>query len=70
MPKIKNFFLNGEKNHTENAITLLDLINYFDYNTSLLVLEYNDSICNKKNWNKISIDENDKIEIVTIVGGG
>lgn len=70
MSKIKNFLLNGEKYRTENTITLLDLINYFDYNTSLLVLEYNNSICNKKNWNKISIDENDKIEIVTIVGGG
>jgi len=70
MPKIKNFLLNGEKYHTENTITLLDLINYFDYNTSLLVIEYNNSICNKKNWKKISINENNKIEIVTIVGGG
>jgi sulfur carrier protein len=70
MSKIKNFLLNGEKYHSESTITLLDLINYFDYNTSLLVIEYNNSICNKKNWNKISIDENDKIEIVTIVGGG
>lgn len=70
MPKIKNFLLNGEKYHTENIITLLDLINYFDYNTSLLVIEYNNSICNKKNWHKISINENNKIEIVTIVGGG
>ena len=70
MSEIKNFLLNGEKYQTKNTITLLDLINYFDYNTSLLVLEYNNSICNKKNWNKISIDENDKIEIVTIVGGG
>jgi sulfur carrier protein len=70
MSKIKNFLLNGEKYYIENTITLLDLINYFDYSTSLLVLEYNNSICNKKNWNKISIDENDKIEIVTIVGGG
>lgn len=70
MSKMKNFLLNGEKYRIESTITLLDLINYFDYNTSLLVIEYNNSICNKKNWNKISIDENDKIEIVTIVGGG
>ena len=70
MSKIQNFFLNGEKYHIENQISLLDLINYFDYNTSLLVLEYNNSICNKKNWNQIYINHNDKIEIVTIVGGG
>ena len=70
MSKIKNFFLNGEKYHIEDKISLLDLINYFDYNRSLLVLEYNNSICNKKNWNQIYINHNDKIEIVTIVGGG
>jgi thiamine biosynthesis protein ThiS len=70
MSKIKNFFLNGEKYYIKDKITLLDLINYFDYNRSLLVLEYNNSICNKKNWNKIYIHNNDTIEIVTIVGGG
>ena len=70
MSKIKNFFLNGEKYHIEDEITLLDLINYFDYNMSLLVLEYNKSICDKEKWNNIYITDNDKIEIVTIVGGG
>ena len=70
MPKSKNFFLNGEKYYIEVKVSLLELITYFNYNTSLLVLEYNNSICNKKNWNKIYINNNDKIEIVTIVGGG
>jgi sulfur carrier protein len=68
--KTKNFFLNGEKYHTEDKITLSQLIKYFNYNTALLVLEYNNSICNFKNWNNIYIKNNDKIEIVTIVGGG
>ena len=70
MPKSQNFFLNGEKYYIEAKVSLLELITYFNYNTSLLVLEYNNSICNKKNWNKIYINDNDKIEIVTIVGGG
>ncbi len=70
MPKSKIFFLNGDKYSIKDKITLLELINYFNYNTSLLVLEYNNSICNKKNWNKIYIHDDDKIEIVTIVGGG
>jgi thiamine biosynthesis protein ThiS len=70
MSKITKFFFNGEKYNIEDKITLLDLILYFDYNTSLLVLEYNNSICHKKNWNDIYIHDNDKIEIVTIVGGG
>lgn len=70
MSKIKNFFLNGEKYGIKNEINLSDLIQYFDYKKSLFVLEYNNSICNKKNWEEIYINHNDKIEIVTIVGGG
>ena len=70
MRKTKTFFLNGEEYRTINVITLLDLIYYFNYNSSLLVLEYNNFICNKENWDKIHIADKDKIEIITIVGGG
>lgn len=70
MTKFKYFFLNGQKFCTKNDLTILDMIKYFNYNVSLLVLEYNNLICNKKNWNKTFIQNNDKIEIITIVGGG
>jgi thiamine biosynthesis protein ThiS len=70
MKKMKTFFLNGEEYCTSEVINLLDLLSYFNYNSSLLVLEYNNFICNKKNWNAIFINDKDKIEIVTIVGGG
>ena len=70
MSKPKTFFLNGEKYCIEQDIHILELINYFSYNTSLLVLEYNNLICEKKNWSNILLKNNDKIEIVTIVGGG
>ena len=64
------FILNGQKYGTNDNLTLLELVKYFNYNTSLLVLEYNNFICKKKNWDKIFIQNNDTIEIVTIVGGG
>ena len=70
MIKCKYFFLNGHHYLVESELTILDLITYFNYNTSLFVLEYNRVICNQKNWNQIQIKNNDKIEIVTIVGGG
>jgi len=70
MNPIKTFFVNGKEYYTTNKISLLDLLNYFDYKSSLLVLEYNNFVCNRKNWHTISISNNDKIEIVTIVGGG
>lgn len=70
MTKFKIFSVNGQSYCVQVTITLFDLINYFNFNDSLLVLEYNNSICDKKNWKKICIKDQDTIEIVTIVGGG
>jgi sulfur carrier protein len=70
MSEVKYFFLNGQKFSVKNDLTILEIIKYFNFSTSLLVLEYNNLICHKKNWNNTIIQTNDKIEIVTIVGGG
>lgn len=70
MIQINRFLLNGQKYYTNQPINLFNLVNYFNYNNSLLVVEYNNLICNKKNLRKIYIKDKDKIEIVTIVGGG
>jgi thiamine biosynthesis protein ThiS len=70
MANLKHFFLNGHEYYTDQEFTISELISYFNYNTSLLVLEYNNLICDKKNWNKIVLKNKDRIELVTIVGGG
>lgn len=70
MTQIKEFTVNGQKYYTKQIINLVDLISYFNFKDSLLVLEYNSLICNKKNWKRIFIKNKDKIELVTIVGGG
>ena len=70
MSQIKTFFLNNEKYTTEYKINLYDLITYFDYNESLLVLEYNQIIFDRSHWKTTFINNLDEIEIVTIVGGG
>jgi len=70
MCKPNTFYFNGQEYFTFEFITLSDLLNYFDYKSALFVLEHNDYICNKSEWHKIRIKENDKIEIISIVGGG
>lgn len=70
MNQIHPFFLNGQTYTTSKNLTISDLIVYFGYNKSLLVIEYNQFICNKTQWDTIFIQDNDTIEIVTIVGGG
>jgi thiamine biosynthesis protein ThiS len=64
------FFFNGEEYYTKENITLLQLLNYFNYHSSIFVVEYNNYICEKTKWDKILIKKNDSIEIITIVGGG
>lgn len=64
------FFFNGDEYYIESKITLLNLIQYFNYDESLIILEYNNLICNKKDWKDVKIKDKDKIEILTIVGGG
>ena len=70
MHEIKNFYFNGQEYYTNHVIRLNDLLNYFNYNSQLFVIEYNNFICNKNKWKTIEIKKNDKIEIITIVGGG
>ena len=66
----KKFFVNGRKYETSGYLTISTLLYYFNYSQTLFVLEYNSLICDQKNWSKIEIKDNDKIEIVTIVVGG
>jgi sulfur carrier protein len=70
MLQTKYFSLNGQFYYTTQNLTLLDIITYFNYNNSLLVLELNQFVYNKKKWDQTFIKNNDKLEIVSIVGGG
>ena len=70
MGKLIEFSLNEQKYYGKGKFSIYDLLEYFNYDNSLLVLEYNHSICDKKNWNIIFIQNEDKLELVTIVGGG
>ena len=56
MNQAKQFSLNGECYSIEDDINLIELIQYFNYNDGLLVLEYNNSICIKKHWKNITIN--------------
>ena len=70
MSQIKYFSLNGQSYYTTQNLTLFEIIKYFNYNDSLLVLELNQLVYNKKKWDQTFLKNHDKIEIVSIVGGG
>ena len=66
----KIFFLNGHKLSITANLTISDILGYFNYKNHIFVVEYNKLICDQKNWPIYKITSNDKIEIITIVGGG
>ena len=70
MTNYQYFFFNGQKYCCSNKITILELLTYFNYKPSLLVLEYNNLVCSQDKWSETYLQQNDKIEVLTIVGGG
>jgi len=66
------FFFNGEEYNlqTFKMFNINDLLKFFNFKQSLVVLEYNGKILPTKMWSKIRLKNKDKVEIVTIVGGG
>jgi thiamine biosynthesis protein ThiS len=51
-------------------LSLKDLLFYLSYQPSLMVLEHNGKILNKKYWSLTRLHHLDKLETITIVGGG
>jgi len=70
MQESLSFFLNGEEYFIKTNASILEILQYFNYHDALFVLEHNNSISNRKNWETTQIKNQDQIEIVTIVGGG
>ena len=64
------FFFNGQEYFTNNDISIKNILLYFNYNNELFIIEYNGIICSKNSWLNYIIKNNDRLEIITIVGGG
>ena len=62
--KEKKIELENEKALLSNTLELLG------YKQNTVVVEVNDSIINSKKWENQIIKEGDRLEIVSIVGGG
>tara|TARA_B100000768_G_scaffold122581_1_gene113415 strand:- start:2167 stop:2391 length:225 start_codon:yes stop_codon:yes gene_type:complete len=65
-------FINGKKYEfkLKKHINLQHLIKLLYGKNKSIVLDYNKKIIQKNMWDNIYIQSNDKIEILTIVGGG
>ncbi len=67
------FIINGEIkiiNFQQSDPSLALLINCLGLNPKLIVVEFNGVILNQEKWNQQQVKDQDRLEIVTIVGGG
>lgn len=62
--------LNGEPHTCLPHTTLPQLLVEMGFNPRLLAVEYNGEILHRQFWEQTEIKSNDRLEIVTIVGGG
>lgn len=63
-------YLNGKPFNCRTNLLLKDLLDYLDVDINSSVIEYNSQIIQNLFLHRINLFEGDKIEIVSIVGGG
>lgn len=62
--------VNGESQTFTESLGLLELLTQIDMNPRLVAVEYNGEILHRQYWSETKIQNGDRLEIVTIVGGG
>jgi len=62
--------VNGETRTCAPQTQLPQLLEQLGLNPRLVAVEYNGEILHRQYWSQTQIQEGDKLEIVTIVGGG
>ena len=62
--------VNGESRTCSSQTQLPQLLEQLGLNPRLVAVEYNGEILHRQFWSQTQMKEGDKVEIVTIVGGG
>ena len=62
--------VNGEEKELPQAVNINYLAGRYKLDTARSVVEHNGKILKGEEWGKAVLNENDKIEIISFVGGG
>ena len=65
--------VNGEEkfiNNSHKEFTLTETLIQLGYKSNTIIVELNNLIINNESWQENKIKDGDKLEIVSIVGGG
>ena len=62
--------VNGEPFNCSSSMSIQDILVYLNIDIQKVIVEYNQVVVNYLQFNEILMQEGDKLEIITIVGGG
>jgi sulfur carrier protein len=62
--------INGKKYKFQPPLNIFELITYLGFNINVIVIDYNTTILAKEDWKYTNLKNGDRIEILTIAGGG
>jgi sulfur carrier protein len=62
--------VNGETRNCVSPTALPELLQQLGFNLRLIAVEYNGEILHRQFWTETHIKNGDRLEVVTIVGGG
>ena len=65
--------VNGEEkfiNNSNKESTLTEALSQLGYSSNNIIVELNNLIVNNASWQESKVKDGDKLEIVSIVGGG
>lgn len=62
--------VNGDRKTCEQHMNMPQLLSFLGLNPRLVAVEYNGEILHRQFWDDTMLHDGDRLEIVTIVGGG
>lgn len=65
-----NIIINGKIFNVNQNSNISDILEKNNLNSDNIVVELNQEIISRSRWKDIKVNKNDKIEIITAVGGG
>jgi len=62
--------VNGEPKKLDRSVTIIELLDQFGLKPKRVAVEVNEQLVRRANFGQTTLNEGDRIEIVTLVGGG
>ncbi len=62
--------VNGREREVQSGLSVHDLVESFDLNPLLIVVELNREILSRDQFKDVQVSEGDTVELVHFVGGG